>query len=443
MPRLLLKTRLFWVFGGLFFFLSCPSYSAPSLAPLNLSFQEALKIAQERHVEVIVAHERVQQALTRISQARAVLLPQLDGRAYEQRKTVNLKSMGIDIPLPGFSSLVGPFNTFDARVSLTQTILDPEAIERLRSSHAGERLSQANLRKTQQDALSLVATLYVNAERAQDAIALARALLKRSEDRARLARTRLALGLGTELEATQLNSELADQKSLLTQAIAEASERRLDLNAALGIAPETPLVFSRGKNDFSEKIFENPSLPFNGHPDIELARAQVVQNEWEKKAAQAQYYPKIIGTADYGASGSTPGEADGTYSYGAQLSIPIYKGGLRHARVQEATSKIRESEARLADTKEQVSAKILSAQEMLKKARALWQAAKADETAAKKQLSVAQDRSKIGSGTELETVEAKALWAQALDRQNEAKATYRLAQVNLARALGRMESLTE
>ena len=41
-----------------------------------------------------------------------------------------------------------------------------------------------------------------------------------------------------------------------------------------------------------------------------------------------------------------PTNSDGTYSFGGQLTLPIFKGGLRLGRIREADSRLRESEAR-------------------------------------------------------------------------------------------------
>src|SRR5262245_33239041 len=192
-----------------------PPLSRAETGPLRLSLGEALRIAQERHVEVVVAEERVKQAISRISQARSGLLPQLSATASQNRQTRNLIAVGIEIP--GVNPLVGPFNSFDARLGLTQAIFDGAALERLRSARVGKALSLAEAEKTKQDVLALVATLYLEAKRAQESVSLTQSLLKQSEERLRLARSRLQLDLGTSFEVTQLTAERADNQSRLTQ----------------------------------------------------------------------------------------------------------------------------------------------------------------------------------------------------------------------------------
>jgi outer membrane protein TolC len=396
-------------------------------------------LAQERNVEVIVAQQRVQQAVARIAQARSSLLPQLEGSSSQYRKVVNLRAFGIDIP--NSNPLVGPFNSFDARVGLIQTIFDLPTLKRLKSAKVEKSLSLADEIKVKQDVMALVATLYLNAQRADQGVALARALIQQGEKRDRLSRSRMQVGLGTPLEVTQKNAELEDNRNRLSQALTLAEERRLDLVAALGLPMDQKIKFS--SNDLPISLLkEKPITEFVvSHPDVLLAQKEVQQVVAERKVTKGEYYPKILGRADYGLSGIIPTDSDDTYNFGAELAIPIYQGGLRGAQLAEATSRIREGEARLTDTQQNTEAKILSAQEGLKRALTNLQAAKADKKSAKTNLSVARSRYQTGLGTELAVVEASTRLALAQDGMEEAEAGFRLAKVNWVHATGKMGEL--
>ena len=58
--------------------------------------------------------------------ALADLLPSVAGRVSDSRQTINLAAFGFPLP-PGTPSLVGPFSVFDARVAVSQPILDLRA----------------------------------------------------------------------------------------------------------------------------------------------------------------------------------------------------------------------------------------------------------------------------------------------------------------------------
>lgn len=401
-----------------------------------------MEMARERHIQAIVAEERVQQALERISQARAPLLPGLQGTASQYRRTVNLEALGIGFNVPGFDTFVGPFNTFDARISLTQTLFDAGVLSRLKAAHLGQRLSEADWRKARQDAMALVAKLFIDAKRAQERIPWVKAQFSRDVAERQVAQQGQGLGLQSELEKIQAGAVEEQSRAQVTSAETEAVERRLDLAAALGLPQDQAIDFVM--EDKIEtlpvpKVDEIPSL-VAAHPEVESAERLVRQREQDRKTEVAAFYPKLMGNADFGASGDNPADSDATYNFGGQLTIPIYAGGLRKARVREAASRVQESEAQLEDTRRRQEAKAGSALAALTQAKQLWKAAGVNLNLTERQVNIAQLRYGSGLGSKLELVQAQAGRASALDVRSETLATYYQARVNLAHATGTLET---
>ncbi len=408
--------------------------------PLRLSISDALRMAKERHVDVLVANERVQQAIARMAQAKSPLLPKLDGSVSQTRQTVNLKSLGINPNIPGFNPNVPPFNVFDARIILQQTLFDLTVLRRLKAAVAGQGLSQAEKEKAEADAMALVADLYLEAMRAEEAHQYVQALERRDAAKLRDALNRKQLGLAPSIEITQAQAALAQSKNQVAQAKAEKEERRLDLVAALGLPESQRIQFTSHENflKISLPSEEEIRARVSVHPDVEVAKKQVEVATRNKRTEVAEYFPKLSASANYGPNGPHPGDVDDTYSYGGKLAIPIYQGGLRKAKVQEATSKIRESQVQLDQLEKDKLSQAFSALESLKQAFVGVKAAEANLTKASQELNLARQRRFIGVGDQLQVVEYEAQYAIAKDLQSEAMATYRLAWVNLTHRLGNM-----
>jgi outer membrane protein TolC len=70
----------------------------------------------------------------------------LNGYTSETVQQVNLRAFGVRVtsPVPGFSipTIVGPFNFFDLRATLTQTVIDRTALNNYRSSAETLRANQ-------------------------------------------------------------------------------------------------------------------------------------------------------------------------------------------------------------------------------------------------------------------------------------------------------------
>src|ERR1700674_3698502 len=111
---------------------------------LQLSLKQAVEIAlaPEGSTRVKLAEEALKQAAARADQARAALLPDFEGYIQEQSETNNLKAFGFefpDLPIAGFRipTFVGPFNVFDVRASVNQTVFDFSTLRRYQASKIG------------------------------------------------------------------------------------------------------------------------------------------------------------------------------------------------------------------------------------------------------------------------------------------------------------------
>ena len=102
---------------------------APTKLPVELTLRQALDIALVNNAIIRVAQADLDQAAGRYDQSRGVLLPQVSVFARQGVQTVNLQGFGLEVQ--GSPSVIGPFGSMDARVLLTQDLLN---IANIRSS---------------------------------------------------------------------------------------------------------------------------------------------------------------------------------------------------------------------------------------------------------------------------------------------------------------------
>src|ERR1700720_4291044 len=87
--------------------------SRPPVLQLSLKQAVEMALAPEGSTRVKLAEEAMKQAEARRLEARAALLPDLEGYIQDQSETNNLKAFGFRVdapPIPGFSvpAFVGP-----------------------------------------------------------------------------------------------------------------------------------------------------------------------------------------------------------------------------------------------------------------------------------------------------------------------------------------------
>src|SRR5271156_2430603 len=133
-------------------FLFCAAIaSAQDTLPLSLKRAVEIALAPEGSPRVALAEETVRQSQTGIAQARAAFLPDIEASVTDQSETVNLRSFGLNFPLPAglaFPSLVGPFSVFDARATANQSLFDFSSIRKYQSSKVNVEASKADAETT-------------------------------------------------------------------------------------------------------------------------------------------------------------------------------------------------------------------------------------------------------------------------------------------------------
>src|SRR5579863_6323574 len=117
--------------AALALFAACADQLQNRPAVLELTLKQAVEIAlaPEGSTRVQLAEEALKQAHTREVQSRAALLPDVEGYLTEQNEVSNLRAVGLSFPAIaalGFQvpSIVGPFDVFDVRAQVNQTVFD-------------------------------------------------------------------------------------------------------------------------------------------------------------------------------------------------------------------------------------------------------------------------------------------------------------------------------
>src|ERR1700689_5374610 len=110
-----------------------------------------MAVSPEGNTNIQLTGEALKQAQARSLEARAALLPDLEASVTQQSRTENLAALGLGaaaIPIPGFHfpTFVGPFATFDARATATQSVFDFSSIRRYQASKAGISAAQSDTR---------------------------------------------------------------------------------------------------------------------------------------------------------------------------------------------------------------------------------------------------------------------------------------------------------
>ncbi|MES1261361.1 MAG: TolC family protein, partial [Acidobacteriota bacterium] len=148
----------------------------------KLSLQDAIARGLDSNLGAVGIGSAVRQAAAQARVAHSALLPQINGGLRETVQQSNLKAMGIkvSIPIPGasFPTIVGPFNYFDLRATLTQSVADMTALNNYRTSREIQRANEFQAQDARDLVVLAVGGAYLQVVAAQSRVEAAGAQLE-------------------------------------------------------------------------------------------------------------------------------------------------------------------------------------------------------------------------------------------------------------------------
>lgn len=326
-------------------------------AELGLSYRQAVERALKVNVRVILASQATERAQAKSLQARSPLLPHLSVGAQQAHEEVSLVELGLSPALLhkldlGLTS--GPFYSFEARLRLTQTIFDREAIFQARRGREEVELARLQEQEVHEQLASSVGIQYVAVLRARRAVLDAEANVKLSKRLLLLAQRQREAGTAMGLDEVRADTRLAQLEVRLEQAKAATNQAELGLKHSLEMPMGDPLALT---DDLEYVATKAPALALaleHAHEhriEYQVLQKELLVSQLELKAAGAEYDPVVQVSANFGVASDSAFSPynQPVHSVALQVGIPLYNGGLSRGRVMEAETRCRDAEVHLAD----------------------------------------------------------------------------------------------
>jgi outer membrane protein TolC len=194
----------------------------------------------------------------------------------------------------------------------------------------------------------------------------------------------------------------------------------------------------------ADVVPDEPTLvaqALHNRPDIIAEEQRVRAAQQGLSAIKAERLPTLGLVADDGVIGKNGAKMLNTYTWGLQVTLPIFDGFKREARVQEQQSVVKEAQVRQRDLEQQAQADVRGALLDLAGAREQLDAARERLRFAEQEVSQARDRFNAGVAGNADVVNASLALTSARTLVNDAETAYQLARVSLARATGSVTTL--
>jgi outer membrane protein TolC len=409
--------------------------------PLRIDFATALKLADQRNLDVAIYYERVAAASAVLSQARLLAVPTIRvGSAFDQHHGTIQETSGVIDDVDRVSQFTGLGAAIGVDVS--NAIFAPLAARQ--NLDAVRASADVNRHQVLVD----VASGYLRLLQARAAAQVVDAALERANDLAQLTSSYAQAGEGllsdAEMAAVQplvwQRQQLAAREEL--EAAAANLARLLHLESGVTIEPIEQTIPALELYRGDEQLEPLIERALDGRPEAEqLAALHAAADEDLKGQRFGWFIPSVSLSYNTGNFGGAPGSQVANTDHRDDLSLQLYwqidgLGFGRHAKIEAQEARVRELGLQRDKLHDAIVAEVREAYASTQSRRGQLPLADAAVERATQAYELNRERIYDKQGLPLEALAAMQALATAELQRVDALVSFDLAQIRLHTALG-------
>lgn len=445
-----------YLLGALVFWLSFSAVEAQQV--LELTMKEALEYALENNPTTKNARLELLISKATVKETTAQGLPQVNG---SYNLDYNPRIPVVFLPnQPPFGDPNNPSDVLPARfgvsyssglgVNVTQMIFDGSFFVGLRAAKTLQELTGKDLQKAENDVVENVKKAYFGVLVNQERIRLAVANMSRIDTLLKETKALNEAGFAEKIDVSRIQVQ---RNNIYTQV--QRSQTALEiskqiLKVQMGMPLEYDLVLSETLRDLNKEEDLAQLLVEEGAERIEIQQisTQLELTGLDLKNNQSQYMPKIdfIGNARRSGAGNELGRVFNSNNWfgssliGVSMSVPIFDGFAKAARIQKNRVQINQLENQRLFLKESFKSELYTAKANLKNDLNILDVQEENLKLAQEVFQIARIKYNEGIGSNLEVVEADASLIEAEINYLGALYDGLISKVNLEKALGLLKT---
>lgn len=419
-------------------------------ATRKLTLPEALELARAQNSALKIARARVREQEGKTLSARANYFPQISnestflGLSDRQLVTVPAGALG---RVPG----LGPFPTepiaFDqgsttvllANTTLGQPITQLFKIhEGVRIAAADRRISEAELKKAEDEIALAVHQLYYGLLAARKQIEAARTQILAGEAALRDARKAVEAGNALDVATLGARAGLLRSRQALLAAENQASDLNTEFASLLDLPLDTDLdladVTSAPRERLSRERYLSAALASN--PEVRAAKETVSKARAGVAAARYEYIPNVGVFARQTYQSGVPFLQHNFGSFGLQMTWNVFDWGKRRGVLGERQAQLAQAEENLKRVSDRVAVDVEKAYRKIERTGQMIDVAREALTLRREAERISGDQFKVGVTSEAKNAESAAATRAAEADDLSARLAYELALAEMERVAG-------
>jgi outer membrane protein TolC len=443
-----------------------------------MGITELARTALDSNRDLVAAREAYTTAQEQVSEAWGQVMPSVD---FDASYTRNISPTVNFLPAQIFDSNAGPDdyigvqfgadNTYSSSIAVEQPLFRAGVFVGLGAANRFESLQQEMVRGQAQSVVTQVRMSYYQLLLAQEQVRLTAKSVDRVRHSLKETRALAAAGLSSEYDVLRLEVELANLEPNLRRAengVAQ-SRRQLAVQANLGDLESLRVTGTLAEIDLSNPEANTDAnreiLSFAGvEPNMDAGyvveqvgdlRSDIRQltltedlRHAEMRAEQAAYLPEITLFGSYVISAQNNGSptwfgaGSGQRAYsrfaGVRVTLPIFQGFRRDARVDQRRAALRQAQAQTEQTLDLARSEVRGIVENADEARQRAAGQRLAVTQAQRGYEIASAQYREGLGSQLELTDAEVALRQSEFNYAQAVYDYLVARAQLDEAAGQV-----
>jgi outer membrane protein len=443
------------------------------------SLERAIQAALANSHDIAAAEQAVRLAGQQVREAWSSVFPEITANASYSR---NLQVQQGFLPAQFFDPNAAPEdvipvrfgsdNTWQAGMSLNQPLFEYDVFVGVGAAARYRSLEGERMRETTQRVVTAVRRAYLSTLLAREELRLTENSIERVQQTLAETQALNRTGLASDYDVLRLEVEFANLEPSLRRMQNRVSEERRKLLIEIGMDPDAELDLDgslaevniadvAANSPANQRLIELTGLPVEAdlafddlsellvtrRSNLRQARMSINLEESRLASQKAEYFPKLSLFSNYNVTAQTNGawfadfyggKNNRTTSAvtGVSISIPVFQGFARDARVQQTIATIHEQEAQLDRLEKEAVSQVRTSLERFEETQLRVRSQSRAVQQATRGFEIASAEYREGVGSQLQVTDAELALRQSEFNYAQAIYDYLDARVSLDDAVG-------
>jgi outer membrane protein TolC len=278
----------------------------------------------------------------------------------------------------------------------------------VKEAKAGARAERALESKTEADVVFGAEQNYLSLLLARDVLKLNQDALGSYREHLNHANSYYRQGTAAKYDVIRAEAAVSEQERRLTEAQNQVDLAEAALRSVLVLSDAEPIDIRGGLFEIDEPVEMHQTIADAVHasPALRALDEKIQARKSDVRVQFGDYLPQVAAIAGREAVTNKIAQTDPTWYAGARLSLDLFDGGERRARIGEAKANLQDSRYERQHAEDQIALAVRSAVLDLRAKQASLAAARKTAELAQESLRLATKRFEVGTGTSLEVLDA-------------------------------------